>query len=404
MPRATNRLTTKTVAALKTPGMYADGGGLYLRITKALSKQWVFIFQWAGKRSEMGLGGAAALSLAQARDARDAAAQQLRSGQNPITARRAENTPDIPRTGDTFGEVATEVIDGLEAGWKNEKHKAQWRSSLKMYCKPIWSMPVGLIKTEDVKACLTPIWSKLPETADRVRGRLERVLDAAVVMGKRDPDLANPARWKGHLKLILPTRGKIRRKHHSAMPFEELPAFMLDLRSREALAARCLELTVLCCTRSGEAFGAHIREFDMAKEEWTIPAERMKAGAPHTIPLVGRALEIVRELLPLTNGYLFPSPGSKAGHLSNMAMEMLLRRMGVSKYTVHGMRSTFRDWAGDCTEHPEEIAEMALAHTVGSAVRRAYRRSEALTKRRALMVDWDAFAMGAEPEPDKKAA
>jgi integrase len=169
---------------------------------------------------------------------------------------------------------------------------------------------------------------------------------------------------------------------------------MVDLRGRPALAARCLELTTLCCTRSGEAFGAHVREFDLARKEWTIPAERMKAGAPHTIPLVGRALEIVRELLPLTSGYLFPSPGSKAGHLSNMAMEMLLRRMGVQRYTVHGMRSAFRDWAGDCTEHPEEIAEMALAHTVGSAVRRAYRRSEALAKRRALMVDWDAFAMG----------
>lgn len=398
MPRATNRLTTKTVAALKTPGMHADGGGLYLRITKALSKQWVFIFQWAGKRSEMGLGGLAALSLAEARAARDSATALIRAGQNPISARQAASAPATPRTGDTFGEVATEVIDGLEAGWKNDKHKAQWRSSLKTYCKPIWDTPVGLVDTDGVKACLVPIWSTKPETADRVRGRIERVLDSAVVMEKRDGKLANPARWKGHLKLILPTRGKIRRKHHSAMPFEELPAFMADLAGRSALAARALELLILCCNRTSECLGARVSEFDMARNEWTIPAERMKAGAPHTIPLVGRALELVQELHTLAGpgGRLFPGDG-KTGQLSNMSMEMLLRRMGVSKYTVHGMRSTFRDWAGDCTEHPEEIAEMALAHTVGSAVRRAYRRSEALTKRRALMVDWDAFAMGREP-------
>jgi hypothetical protein len=209
MTRATNRLSVKGVTAAKGPKIYSDGGGLYLRAATDGGKRWIFIFQCGGKRREMGLGGLADVSLAEARDKAAEARAAVRRGEDPISSRKAANAPAPIRTGDTFGEVANEVIDGLEAGWKNDKHKAQWRSSLKMYCKPIWDMPVGLVKTEDVKACLTPIWSRLPETADRVRGRPERVLDAAVVMGKRDPDLANPARWKGHLKLILPTRGKI---------------------------------------------------------------------------------------------------------------------------------------------------------------------------------------------------
>lgn len=404
MASSTNRLSAKGVASAKGPKIYSDGGGLYLRVAADGGKRWIFIFQRAGKRREMGLGGANDVTLSEARAKAADARLAVRQGGDPISARRAENTPAIVRTGDTFGEVANEVIDGLEAGWKNDKHKAQWHSSLKRFCGPIWSMPVDAIRTDHVKACLTPIWSKLPETADRVRGRLERVLDASVVMGKRDPDLANPARWKGHLQLILPTRGRVRAKHHPAMPFEELPAFMVSLRGREALAARALELLILCCNRTGEALGARVSEFDLAKKEWTIPAERMKAGVQHTIPLVGRALKLVGELIETAEGgKLFPG-GGKTGQLSDMSMEMLLRRMRVSKYTVHGMRSTFRDWAGDCTEHPEEIAEQALAHTVGSAVRRAYRRSEALTKRRALMVDWDEFAMGGAAEPDKKAA
>lgn len=320
--------------------MHADGGGLYLRVTKARSKQWVFIFQWAGKRSEMGLGGLNDVTLAEARDSAAAARLAVRRGQNPITARRTVSSP-ADTTGDTFGEFSMTVVDGLKAGWKNDKHKAQWRSSLSIHCAPIWDVPVGAVKTEDVTACLTPIWLRLPETADRVRGRLERVLDAAVVMGKRDADLANPARWKGHLKMILPARPKHRQKHHKAMPWEELPEFMVDLAGREALAARALELLILCCTRTTECLCAHASEFDLTKAEWTIPGERMKAGVAHTIPLVGRALEIVKELLATrsNSGLLFPGAG-KDGTLSNMSMEMLLRRMTASPRRRPSSRST----------------------------------------------------------------
>jgi integrase len=414
MPRATNRLSTRSVAAAKEPGMHADGGGLYLRVTKAGSRQWVFVYQFAGKRCEMGLGSAdpkTGVGVADARTARDSARAKLAGGDNPAAKAVAAAVVVAP----TFGKLAMALVDDLESGWKNEKHRQQWRNSLKAHAAALWELTPAEITTEHLADLLRPIWHEIPETADRVRGRVERVLDAARVRGLITGPWENPARWRGHLQMIMPQKKKLSRGHHLAMPYGDVPAFLAELRGRPAMAARCLEFTVLTTVRSGEAYGARWAEIDLAEKLWTIPAARMKAGAEHRVPLVGRALELVRDAYTLAgrvkespDSHLFPSE-HRGRPLSIMAMEMLLRRMGygdrVSKckakmvyvgahpnYTVHGFRSSFRDWAGDETEFAEEIVEQALAHTVGSKVRRAYRRGDALDKRRELMLAWDAFS------------
>lgn len=427
MPRAINRLSARQVASQRKVGMHADGGGLYLRVTKKGSRQWVFVFHWQERRREMGLGGVdgvAKVDLTDARKLAAAAREKLADKRNPIDDRQAAEAGPKAGTGDTFGEVAEALVAGLEAGWKNAKHKAQWRSTLKTYCAPIWAMNVGDVATDDVVACIRPIWMVKPETAERVRGRMERVLDAAVVHGKRSRELANPARWKGHLALILPPKQKLSRGHHAAMPYSEVPAFWPNLRQRPALAARCLELTMLCGLRTNEALGARKAEFDLTTagaEVWTVPPERMKGKKghkrEHRIPLGGRALAIVREALAdtaNTGAYLFPSAKNDARPMSNMAMEMLMRRMGYgdevigrnkdgskkrnagdkANYTVHGFRSAFRDWGGEATEFPDWLLEMCLAHVVGNAVERAYRRGDALDKRREVLEAWDGYVTG----------
>lgn len=388
MSRARNRLSARGVATCKDIGWHADGGGLYLRITPT-SRRWVFVFQWKKKRAEIGLGGAVDVSLARARVLADAARQKVRDGVHPSIS---ANVTTLPAEVVTFGAVADALIDDLESSWKNAKHRQQWRNTLKTHGLSLRSIPVADVTTEDVMAVLKPIWTTKAETADRLRGRIERVLDAAKVRGLRDGE--NPARWKGHLAMILPARQKLQRGHHAAMPCAELPAFLVDLKARPALAARALELTIFTAVRSNEALSARWPEVDLDAEVWTIPAERMKAGKEHRVPLVGRALEMLRELARDKAHPDLVFPGQAEGKpLSNMSMEMLLRRMGKSQFTVHGMRSTMRDWAGDCTDFAEEIVEAALAHTVGSAVRRAYRRGDALDKRRELMKAWDVWCL-----------
>lgn len=386
MARQINRLSPRGVSSLQTPGLHADGGGLYLQIGPTGAKSWSFVFQWRGKRKQMGLGGLLTTTLAEARQEADAARRAVARGINPIDARRSARTG-----GNTFGDVADDLVRSIQGEWKNEKHRYQWNQSLEVDAASLRPLDVDMITTDDVLDVLRPIWTTKPETASRCRGRIERVLDAAKAKGLRTGD--NPARWKGHLAVLLPKRQKLTRGHHPAMPAGEIADFMEALKSRPALAARALELTILTACRTGEVIGARIPEFDLAKALWVIPARRMKGKTDHRVPLSAPALALVKRLITehaeggVESDYLF-ADGSGQKPISNMAMNMLLRRMDQLTYTVHGFRSTFRDWAGECTEHPREVIEAALAHVVGNEVERAYRRGDALEKRRLLMTDW----------------
>jgi integrase len=290
----------------------------------------------------------------------------------------------------TFGTFATELIADIEDGFKNPKHRQQWRNTLETYGKPLADIPIDQVSTEDVLGVLQPIWLSKPETASRVRGRIERVLDAAKVKGLRSGE--NPARGRGHLDLLLPRRSKISVKHHAALPFVQTAAFIKDLHKRPAVAARALEFAILTAARSGETRGMTWAEFNPEEKIWTVPASRMKAGVTHEVPLSDAALAIltalkVEGLKP--TAFVFPAP--RGGSLSDMALTQLLKRMGRVNITVHGFRSTFRDWAGETTQFGREEVEMALAHTVGTSVERSYRRGRALEKRRDLMTAWATY-------------
>ena len=398
MGRPTNRLTQREVTTLKDPGRHADGGGLYLHVDKPSAdgrtgaKRWVFVFQWRKKRKEMGLGPVALTSLAEAREAVLEARKLVAKGINPIEARRSPD--DAP----TFGAEADALLASLAKSFRNKKHENQWKRALTELAAPLRAIPVDKVSTTDVLAVLTPIWNTTPETASRLRGRIERVLDAAKAKGHRQGE--NPARWRGHLSSLLIKRKASEKGHHAAMPFADLPAFMAKLRNRPAVAARALEFTILTAARTGEALGATLREFDLEAGVWTVGAERMKAGRVHRVALSGRALEIVKDLVaevraltdqdPPPDTLIFPG-ASLRRPLSNMAMDMLLRRMGIEDATVHGFRSSFRDWAGETTNFPRDVAEAALAHKVGDETELAYRRGDALAKRRKLMEAWAGY-------------
>lgn len=386
MARSTNRLSARTVTALKKPGRHADGGGLYLHIDASLAKRWVFVFQWQGKRKEMGLGSAGTITLADARDAATDARRMVASGKNPITVRKAE------RSGATFGDVADDVLAGLKNSLSNTKHWAQWEVSLKETALALRPKRVDEVTTEDVIQVLRPIWTRTPETASRLRGRIERVMDAAKAKGLRGGE--NPARWRGHLDVLLPKRKHLSRGHHAAMPFELVSGFMERLRERPAVAARALEFTILTAARTGETLGTRWSEIDMTAAVWAVPASRMKARVIHRVPLTPAALAVLAKVQPLLggakDGFVFPNQEG-TGSLSQMSMAMLMRRMEIEDATVHGFRSAFRDWAGDCTNFAREVVETALAHTVGDAVERAYRRSDAFAKRRRLMEAWAGY-------------
>lgn len=381
MPRAINRLTDKTVKALTEPGMHADGSGLYLRIDQTDNRRWVFVFFWRGKRREMGLGSAATVSLKAARLAADAARDKLKAGEDPIAARKVEAGAV------TFGALAERVVTDLEGGWKSPKAAPQWRASIKTHAARLLSKPVADIDTADVLDTLAPVWKRYPETAGRVRARIERVLDVAKVEGLRTGD--NPARWKGHLQLLLANQSRVR-GHHASMPYESIPAFIQQLRARRATAASALEYTILSAVRTGEATGAMWPEID--GDVWTIPGDRTKTGNELRVPITTPMRSILDQMWKCRvsdAGYVFPGD-QRIEPLSSMAMLMLLRRMEETA-TVHGFRSSFRDWAGDCTLHAREVAEQALGHLVGDDSERAYRRRDALEKRRALMTDWATY-------------
>lgn len=378
-----NRLTSRAVDTKTEAGLHPDGQGLYLRIGKG--KRWVFIFQWRGRRREMGLGPASGSNLAQARRAAASARELVRSGVDPI----AERT----RTKDgaaTFGQVAERFIASKSAGWRNPKHHQQWTNTLATYAAKLQAMPVADITTDDVVAVLAPIWTTKPETASRLRGRIENVLDAAKAQRLRTGE--NPASWRGNLAHLLANRSKLSRGHHTALNYEDAPAFWRALAERQAVSARALQFTILTAVRTSETLGARWSEFDFDKAIWTVPAERTKMAKIHRVPLSGPALAILEEMRGLGEAYVFPA--SKAGRpLSTNAMLNLLKRMGVG-VTVHGFRSTFRDWAGEETHFARDVIEHALAHRVGDEVERAYRRGDALEKRRAVMEAWSAHLCG----------
>jgi integrase len=382
MARTLGKLSAVAVEKQTKPGRHSDGGGLYLNVSSTGSKSWLFMWVKGGRRREMGLGPYPAVSLKAAREKAVDCRRLIAEGRDPISERDKQ-------VGKTFGECADLYIASMQRNWRNEKHRKQWQMTLTVYCEKIRDRPISMISTEDVLSVLTPIWNTKNETASRLRGRMELVLDFATTKGWRAGD--NPARWRGHLKSILPARTKLSRGHHAAMNYQEVPAFMERLSELQAMAARALEFTILNAARTSEVLNATWDEIDLDNGLWTIPAHRMKAAEEHVIPLSKAALGILR---PLSEAQLsqYVFPGQKSGKpLSSMAMEMLLRRMKVRNATVHGFRSSFRDWCGDETSFPREVAEAALAHKVGSEVERAYRRGKAIEKRRQLMEVWASY-------------
>ena len=380
-----HKLSARSVAIETKPGRHADGGNLYLNVTKTGARSWVFMFKLAGRQREMGLGSVRDVSLAKARDLAATARQAVAEGRDPLQARQAVAVQ-------TFGECADAYIEAMRPGWRNAKHAAQWTMTLTKYAEPLRGLLVSEVDTAAVLDVLQKLWARTPETAERLRGRIESVLDAAKAKGLRSGE--NPARWRGHLDQLLPKRQRLSRGHHAALPFVELPAFMAALRGSNGLSARALELTILTAARSGEALGAEWDEFDLDAALWTIPPVRMKGGREHRVPLSAEAVAIIRGLEQSRRGrFLFPGPNAERP-LSNMAMGMLLRRLKVD-VTTHGFRSTFRDWASETTSFSHEVCGMALAHVIANKAEAAYRRGDLFEKRRLLMEAWASFC--AEP-------
>jgi integrase len=377
--RPTSKLAAIAAEKLKRVGRHADGGGLYLSVSKSGSRSWVFIWARDHRKREMGLGPFPTVSLASARDRAARCRKQVADGLDPIVERDRN-------TRKTFGEVADAYYDAMKGDWSNGKTQYKWHRGLVHHCGPIRDLPVTSIQTEEVLSVLAPLWETKSETASKLRGRIERVLDFARARGWRHGE--NPARWRGHLQNVLPKPRTLTRGHLPAMDYQDVAAFMDRLRSMPAMAARALEFLILTAARSGEVLGARWSEIDLDVGLWSIPASRMKGRVDHRVPLSEPALTILRSLNEArVSDFVFPGQRPKRP-LSGMAMEMLLRRMKMENVTVHGFRSSFRDWCGDETPFPREIAEAALAHRTENAVGRAYRRRDALERRRELMEAW----------------
>ncbi len=397
--KTSERLSALKVAGLRQPGYFADGANLYFRVAQSGAVGWIFRFTSQGRTRDMGLGAYPEISLATARKLAEKCRELTKQGLDPIEQRRTERAAQRVAAAKTlaFGECVRQYIEDHEAGWRNAKHRAQWKNTLAAYALPVFGkLPVAAVDGGLVLRALKAIWTSKPETASRVRGRIESVLDWARVHGYRTGE--NPARWKGNLDHLLPPRSKVRRvKHHAALPYDEIGQFIETLRARQGGGARALEFTILTAARTGEALGATWAEIDFNNKTWTVPAERMKAGKEHRVPLSDAALEILERLHKIRiGGFVFA--GAKPGRpLSDMAMLMLLRRMGQGVITAHGFRSTFRDWAAECTSFPREVVEMALAHGIGSAVEAAYRRGDLFEKRRGLMHAWAEQCAAAAP-------
>ncbi len=393
MPRAAVELKPLEVQRLTKPGMHAVGviPGLYLQVLPTGARTWVLRAMVAGKRRDMGLGGYPAVTLAQARELARAAREKVKAGIDPIEeARAARSVHAASRAAAlTFDQCAAKYIEANKAGWKNDKHAQQWGNTLKTYANPVMgSLLVRDVALSHILTVLEPLWQTKTETASRLRGRIESVLDWATARKYRSGE--NPARWRGHLDKLLPQPKKVSKvEHHTALPIDEVGAFLAELRRQEGMGARALEFTIMTACRSGEVRGATWAEIDTDAKTWTIPAERMKAGKEHRVPLSDAALALLRAL-PKMAGTDVVFPGTKGQPLSDMTLTAVLRRMEVP-VTAHGFRSTFRDWAGERTAHPREVIEHALAHQLKDKAEAAYQRGSLFDKRRRLMDDWTAF-------------
>lgn len=393
MARQIGKLNALGVSRANRRGYLADGGGLYLQVSGSGAKSWVFRFRDCGRLREMGLGPIHTVSLADARRAALACRKQRLAGIDPIgdrDARRRQAKLEAAKVM-SFRQCAEAYVQAHKAGWKNAKHAAQWPSTLQTYAYPvIGDLPVRGIDVSLMMKVLEPMWTTKTETASRLRGRIEAVLDWAAVRGLRQGD--NPARWRGHLDHLLPERGKVAKvRHHAAVPYSEVSGFMAALRVQPGVSALALEFAILTAARTSEVIGATWGEIDLESAMWTIPAERMKGARSHRVPLSARALAIVGKLDEIRQGD-FVFPGRKlAKALSNMALLELLRRMNRADLTAHGFRSTFRDWAAECTSFAREVAEQALAHSLPDKVEAAYRRGDLFEKRRELMEQWGMF-------------
>lgn len=400
--RTLHQLSALAVQRQNEPGLYLDGGGLYLRVRDGRRKTWVFRY----KRRDMGLGAYPAVPLVAARHLAAAAREQLAAGIDPLEARRAsgaeanKNDTAVKQVM-TFDLAVEEFLEGREGGWRNPKHRQQWRNTLKTYASPvIGKKDIADITTQDVVNILKPIWATKAETASRLRGRIENVLDWARVQGHRSGE--NPALWRGHLSHLLPAQNKkLTVEHHAAMPWAEVPAFMVELRANAAISSKALQFTTLTAVRTSEAIEATWNEIDLDARLWIIPKERMKAGVEFRVPLTDAAITLLKDL-PRVDGTPYLFPGARKGRpLSNMAMLELLRGMRPG-LTVHGFRSSFRDWAGDSTGFPRDTVEMCLAHSVDNDVEAAYRRSDMIEKRRKVMEGWAKFCGSGAKKPAGK--
>jgi integrase len=406
------KLKALNVAREKRPGMYNDGGGLYLQVTGAGAKSWVFRY-WISERDpttgefvrepttnkvrgtsrEMGLGSCIVVTLNEARE-RAAECRRLREkGIDPIEARREAKQKGALEKAKAlkFRDAAAAYITAHRAGWRNDKHVRQWENTLAAYADPIiGALSVQAVDTSLICKVLESIWTTKPETASRVRGRIESILDWAKVRGYRQGE--NPARWRGHLDHLLPARSKVRKvEHHPALRYAEMPAFMAELHKRNGITARALEFAIVTAARTGEVLAVRWQELDLDGAVWIVPANRMKARREHRVPLSARALTIVKKMMGLSSEFVFPGAGGAGKPLSEKALWETLYRMKIKNATVHGFRSAFRDWCAERTNYPNEVAEMALAHTVGDKVEAAYRRGDLFEKRRRLMDEWAKF-------------
>ncbi|WP_449396273.1 tyrosine-type recombinase/integrase [Devosia riboflavina] len=382
---ARNKLTETKIKALAEPGVYSDGDGLFLRVRTGGSKQWFFITRRGGKRVELGLGGygqgTAPVSLVLAREKAQAVRERLARGEVLHAPQR------------TFADLMEDVIALKLASFRNDKHRAQWRMTLDTYAKPLHIKPIGEITRDDVVEALKPIWSTIPETADRTRQRIAAVIDHAKARGLYVGD--NPANWRGGLKELLPARQKLTRGHHSAVPYNSLPKVIAALRQSVATSARAVEFAALTAARSNEVRQADWSEIDFTGRLWVVPKERMKSGKEHVVPLSDRAIAILEGQRQIATSALVFEGGKEGKSISDTAMVKVLRGAGAGDATLHGLRSSFRDWCGDETTYPRDVAEAALAHVIKDATEAAYRRGTALAKRAELMQDWaDFLAVG----------
>lgn len=411
MPKKAKELSALAVSKLKEPGRYAVGGadGLHLRVTEG-SRSWVFRVQVGSTRRDLGLGAYPAVGVAEARELARTQRKLILSGEIPVAPKKEakKKIQEVQAATRSFKECAEALITSKSSEWRNPKHRQQWENTLATYVYPtIGNLSVSSIELAHVLACLEPIWVVKTETATRIRGRIESVLSFATVRGFRSGE--NPARWRGHLDSILPAPGKVQKvEHHEAMPIDDVPAFMQQLAGKDGNSIRALEFLILTAARSGEVRGAHWDEFDLEKQIWTVPAGRMKAGVEHRVPLSVEAMAALKKAHAIDGSRLvFAAP--RGGQLSDMALTQAMRRMAL-KCVPHGFRSTFRDWCGERTNYPRELAEQALAHVLGNKVEAAYRRGDALEKRRIMMQAWADHVEGsvnpavpsAEAPPEKK--